>query len=123
MNIEKQPTSINHEGENRDSALSVIPVGVDHPGEHRYPLHTHYRAQLVFACDGTMTVVSDRDTWVVLPQQAVWVPAGVEHEVRAVGPFQMRTLYIHPRAARRLPRTCTVVNVTALLRELILSAV
>ena len=123
MNIEKQTFNPTHEGENRDPDVSVIPVGVDHPGEHRYPLHTHFRAQLVFACDGTMKVVSEGGTWVVLPQQAVWVPAGVAHEVRAVGPLQMRTLYIHPRAARRLAQTCTVVNVTALLRELILTAV
>ena len=34
----------------------------------------------------------------------------------------MRTLYLKPRSARRLPRGCCVVHVSALLRELILHA-
>ena len=123
MNVEKQPYHPRDDGENRDSDRPVIAVGIDHPGEHRYPPHAHFRAQLVFACDGTVTVVTERGTWVVLPQQAVWVPAGENHEVRESGAFQMRTLYIHPRAAEWLPRNCTVVNVSALLKELILGAV
>ena len=34
----------------------------------------------------------------------------------------MRTLYLKPRLARTLPRTCCVVHVSALLKELILHA-
>jgi AraC-like DNA-binding protein len=38
------------------------------------------------------------------------------------GTVAMRTLYLKPRLARTLPRDCCVVNVTPLLRELILHA-
>ena len=53
---------------------------------------------------------------------AVWVPGGIEHEIRMVGPVSMRTLYVEPEAARFMPGThCAVVEVSPLLRELILA--
>lgn len=57
------------------------------------------------------------------PQQAVWVPSGVIHEVRAPGPVAMRNLYLHPDAVQDLPDQCRVIAVSGLLRELILRAV
>src|SRR5262249_51851477 len=38
------------------------------------------------------------------------------------GTVAMRTLYLKPRLAKRLPRNCCVVNVSSLLKELILHA-
>ena len=70
-----------------------------------------------------MTVVTRDGTWMVPPQQAVWVPAGVQHEVRALGPLAMRSLYFLPELAKSLPDRCRVVRVSPLLRELILRAV
>lgn len=70
-----------------------------------------------------MTVSTGDGTWVVPPQQAVWVPPGVLHEVTSIGALAMRTLYLHPAAIGGLPEACRVVTVPALLRELILRAV
>ena len=95
----------------------------DHSAPHLYGLHHHERAQLVYASAGVMTVVTRDGTWLVPPQQAVWVPAGVEHEVRAHGPLAMRSLYLLPELAAGLPERCCVVRVSPLLRELILRAV
>ncbi|MDX1574702.1 MAG: AraC family ligand binding domain-containing protein, partial [Kiloniellales bacterium] len=95
----------------------------DHPGPHHFPLHYHFRAQLVYAVSGVMTVSTAEGTWVVPPQQAVWVPPGVQHDVRSATPLAMRTLYIHPAAAHGVPNICCVVTVPPLLRELILAAV
>lgn len=112
-----------HPGDLEDPARPIVALAVDHPGPHRFPPHRHYRAQLVYASSGVMTVVTATGTWVVPPQQAVWVPAGIEHEVRSAGPLALRSLYVHPRATEGLPQACCVVGVPPLLRELILRAV
>ena len=39
--------------------------------------HHHERAQLIHATAGTMRVSTDDGVWVVPPQRAVWMPAGV----------------------------------------------
>ncbi|MBM3531835.1 MAG: AraC family transcriptional regulator [Alphaproteobacteria bacterium] len=90
-------------------------------GHHILP-HRHRRAQVVHAIGGTMRLATETGAWVVPPRRAVWVPGGIEHEIRMVGPVSMRTLYIEPDAAPFMPSThCVVVEVSALLRELILA--
>ena len=69
-----------------------------------------------------MRVRTANGTWVVPPNRALWVPAGLEHEIRAIGSVHMRTLYLQPNPARTSlgKKDCAVVAVPALLRELIL---
>ena len=69
-----------------------------------------------------MTVRTASGTWVVPTHRAVWIPATVPHTVTMSGTVAMRTLYLKSNLVRNLPRTCCVVNVTPLLRELILHA-
>ncbi|MBM3545728.1 MAG: AraC family transcriptional regulator [Alphaproteobacteria bacterium] len=84
--------------------------------------HRHRRAQVVHAITGTMRLSTETGAWVVPPRRAVWVPGGIEHEIRMVGPVSMRTLYIEPDAAPFMPEArCVVVEVSPLLRELILA--
>jgi AraC-like DNA-binding protein len=90
-------------------------------GHHILP-HRHRRAQVVHAITGTMRLATESGAWVVPPRRAVWVPGGIEHEIRMVGPVSMRTLYIEPDAASFMPAVrCVVIEVSALLRELILA--
>ena len=69
-----------------------------------------------------MSVVTRAGIWVVPTLRAVWIPAGVPHTITMSGKVAMRTLYLKPLLARALPRDCCVVNVSPLLRELILHA-
>ncbi|MEM7121319.1 MAG: helix-turn-helix transcriptional regulator [Pseudomonadota bacterium] len=85
--------------------------------------HSHCRAQLLFAIEGVMTVSTRDGTWVVPPQQAVWVPAGTEHDVLFMQDIAMRSLYLDPTVVGGLPETCCVVSVSPLLRELIMRAI
>jgi AraC-like DNA-binding protein len=89
---------------------------------HVVPLHYHPEDQLVYACRGVMSVQSSDGTWVVPPQRAVWIPARVPHSILMSGSVSMRTLYLRARLARSLPRNCCVVNMSPLLKELILHA-
>ena len=103
--------------------MRIVALAGDHAVAHRYDWHRHFRAQLVYASEGVMTVGTATGTWVVPRQQAVWMPAGVEHEVSAAGPLAMRSLYIHPDHVAAFPGACQVVSVPPLLRELILRLV
>ena len=69
-----------------------------------------------------MTVATQQGVWVVPPLRAVWIPADTVHSVAMSGQVSMRTLYFFPRLCPSLPRRCFVMNVSLLLRELILHA-
>jgi AraC-like DNA-binding protein len=75
-----------------------------------------------------MTVRTAESAWVVPPHRAVWIPARVHYAVEMAGAVAMRTLYVRSGLRRNgwgattMPRACAVVNVTPLLRELILRA-
>jgi AraC-like DNA-binding protein len=94
----------------------------DYPSGHIVPLHFHDWDQLVYASRGVMTVRTSEGAWVVPPQRAVWIPAMVPHTLTMSGIVAMRTLYLRKFVARALPRTCSVINVSPLLKELILHA-
>ena len=84
--------------------------------------HRHGRAQLIYATAGTMRVSTERAVWVVPPQRALWMPAGVRHSIVMSGAVTMRTLYLRRDAAQGMPEHCRVLPVSPLLRELIVRA-
>jgi AraC-like DNA-binding protein len=84
--------------------------------------HHHERAQLIYATAGTMRVSTDDGVWVVPPQRALWMPAGVSHSIVMLGDTTMRTLYVRDDAAAAMPTVCRVLSISPLLRELIVRA-
>jgi len=85
--------------------------------------HSHPRAQLLYGIEGVLTVQTEAGRWVLPPERAVWVPAGIKHRADIAGRVRMRSLFVAAGAARRLPAQCCVVTVSPLLRALILEAV
>lgn len=102
---------------------AVVGVALDYPDGHVIPFHSHPRAQLLHAVEGVMTVTTEKGTWVVPPQRGVWIPATEKHQIATSGQLLMRTLYIQKDAVSDLPEECCVVNITPLLKELILHMV
>ncbi len=102
---------------------AVVAYGRDLDRGERLDFHAHRRAQLVYASDGIMAVTTRAATYLVPPQRAVWMPGGVEHRIDARSRVRMRTLYIDPAAEADLPTAVCVLNITPLLRELIIAAV
>ncbi|HEX4005907.1 MAG TPA: helix-turn-helix transcriptional regulator [Acidobacteriaceae bacterium] len=94
----------------------------DYPPRHVIGLHFHDRDQLVYASRGVMTIRTEAGVWVVPTHRAVWIPASVPHTIAMSGTVAMRTLYLKPGLAVSMPRDCCVVNISPLLRELILHA-
>src|SRR5579872_5147130 len=64
------------------------------PPRHYFPQHAHDWHQLAYAVDGTLTVSLDRQTLVVSPDQAVWLPTGVSHAVGSLLGAEFRSLWI-----------------------------
>ncbi len=106
-----------------DLPQSVVAHGRDLEKGQILPFHNHRRAQLVYASNGFMTVTTRDASYVVPPQRAVWMPASVEHRIDARSAVTMRTLYFDSQASRNLPAEVSVLQVTPLLRELIVAAV
>jgi AraC-like DNA-binding protein len=88
--------------------------------DHVEPPHAHEWDQLTYAASGVLHVETADARWVVPPHRAVWVPAGMTHVERMFGPVSVRTLYLAEGLATSLPNHCQTVNVSSLLRELIL---
>ncbi|MFO1339471.1 MAG: helix-turn-helix transcriptional regulator [Burkholderiaceae bacterium] len=91
--------------------------------------HWHAWAQLVFSINGAVRVSARGDgsdsSYLVPPSRAVWIPPGVVHAVTAVEQADLRTLYLHETAVQALSAggdwaRCRVLEVTPLLRELVL---
>jgi AraC-like DNA-binding protein/quercetin dioxygenase-like cupin family protein len=117
---QKRQAGVFDQSGDRRSAITTLTR--DYAAGQVIPLHFHDRDQLVYASRGVMTIGSRDGTWVVPPNRAVWIPARVSHTITMSGSVAMRTLYLKPRLAKELPSDCCVINVPALLKELILYA-
>ena len=99
----------------------VLAYAADRPAGCVTDLHTHTHGQLLHIVSGTLLVDTEAGTFVVPSERAVWVPGGVVHGSKTKSTTQMRNIYIRPDAGRALPESVNVVQVTPLLRELILT--
>jgi AraC-like DNA-binding protein len=84
--------------------------------------HVHDWHQLIYASSGVLTVWTERGSWITPPQRAIFVPAGIAHEIAFAARSALRTLYLRPEWSGALPADCAVITVSPLLRELILRA-
>jgi AraC-like DNA-binding protein len=65
-----------------------------------------------------MTVHTDTGAWVVPPHRGAWIPARCKYRLEMTGEVALRMLYVRPRLTPAF-ENCSVVNITPLLRELI----
>jgi hypothetical protein len=81
--------------------------------------HYHDVQQLVYPSRGVLAISTALGTWIVPPQRAVWIPAGVPHAHQAHGPVQMRTLAFPASLDPPGLDRPAVFGVSGLLREVI----
>jgi quercetin dioxygenase-like cupin family protein len=111
---------------NHRSTAGVHLVARDYPKGMRLDPHMHREAQLVYAAKGTMQVNTPGGRWLVPPDRAVWVPAGLEHAIDVLVDIEMRTLYFDLAWLKREKRyegltREFVVRVSPLLNQAILA--
>lgn len=105
------------------AARPVTGMSAEYPNGHLIALHGHRRAQFLYAIQGVMVIEAAAGRWVVPPTRGVWLQAGVLHTVRMRGQVSMQTVFVDMDAAPNLPDQNGVLEVSPLLRELILEAV
>src|ERR671932_31569 len=93
------------------------------PARHYFPEHMHRWNQMVYAISGVLTVAVEGRSFVISPDQAVWLPTGVRHRVGSLLGAEFRSLWIADEAGRGVADLPTVLAVQPLLRALILEAV
>lgn len=84
-----------------------------------FPVHSHRWHQFVYATAGTLVAEVAGAWYVITPEQAIWVPAGVPHTTGALNGAAFRNLYVADLPALGMPASCTVFAVTPLMRALI----
>ena len=92
--------------------------------------HSHPWAQVAISISGVARITAGRATYLVPAWRAVWIPPGIEHVVSVIEAAELRTLYVYQApgqvgpgtrtAAQRVWHGCRVLEVSALLRELVL---
>ncbi len=122
--MQYRQTDISHATEAELRALKALPRPVfGHasalPNRAIGRQHSHPWAQLSYAIEGVIEVVTDAGRFVAPPMFAVWIPAGVSHGVHCSQQTTIRSLYIDPQALPWQRPQCQVIAVTLLLRELI----
>lgn len=85
--------------------------------------HTHPWGQLLYAIRGVMKVQTEAGYYIIPPSRALWMLPGLRHNVTMSGTVEMRTVYLDTTVLSGLPSYSSVIQVSPLLRELLLAAV
>ena len=93
------------------------------PARHSFPEHAHRWNQMVYAISGVLTVAVEGRSFVISPEQAVWLPTGLRHRVGSLLGAEFRSFWIADEAGQGMPAIPTVFGVSRLLRALIVEAV
>ena len=100
----------------------MVALGRQYPASFELAEHSHRRSQFLYAARGVMVVSTPHGAWVAPPERAVWIPGGTPHAVKMVGVVHTRSVLIEPGGCRSGAKTCEVVAVSPLLRQLLLEA-
>jgi len=105
----------------QDHPRRVVALAADLPRGHVNARHSHERGQLLYTRSGAVTVWTDDGVFVLPPDRAVWIAPGDGHATRYLMRSELRTIYVRTEHTPGLPTATTAVNVTPLLRELLLA--
>jgi AraC-like DNA-binding protein len=72
---------------------------------------------------GLARASTSHGTWLVPCRRALWIPAGVRHDLRMQGVVEMQSLYFDTAVFPDMPDRCRVVAISSLMRSLMAEAV
>lgn len=101
----------------------VLVRRAQYPASDRILPHSHRRSQLLCALEGMAIVIAERNRWLILPDHALWIPAGVRHSVETIEPLTTGSIYIEPAALSDQPAQSHVVRMSELMKSLLAEAV
>lgn len=100
----------------------IVGFACDYPAGLSTGMHSHPRAQLLYATAGVMRVDTGGSNYLVPPTTGLFLPSDAEHAISMDGPVAMRALFMREDAATRVSKAAKVISVSGLLREVILAA-
>ncbi|MBE3025398.1 helix-turn-helix domain-containing protein [Janthinobacterium sp. GW458P] len=83
--------------------------------------HSHPWGQVTMALEGVLRITANNSSWVLPPMRAIWIAPNVEHAVTILEKTRLRPLCIHAARAPFAGRDCKVLEVSNLLRQLIMA--
>jgi len=81
--------------------------------------HNHNWGQFVYANKGVMAVITEEGRYLIPPEQGVWVPATIDHEIITSTDVELTSLYIENEQAEEFSVSCEVLNVSPFLKTLL----
>lgn len=114
-------TRVNLPGREPSSVRPVRLVARDLNADELLAAHRHAWGQVTYSLDGVVRVTSGNSTWIVPPHRAIWIPPKALHEVTTLEKAKLRALYVYAAAAPFTGGQCEVLEVSPLLRELIVA--
>lgn len=104
-----------------DAPRPIAAMAKTWAADERIPLHIHRRGQLLHAVSGIMRVETAETAWIVPPARALWLPPELPHSITMRSRLEMRTIYIDRATCGTLQRQPVLLEISRLLRELILA--
>jgi len=105
-----------------DDAPTPAPITVraqDIAARSYFPEHEHDWGQLVYAMEGVLNVVVTGKSYIISPEQAVWLPPGTRHRVGSRFGAKFRSLWGLVENHPELESQTEVIGVGPLLKALI----
>lgn len=90
----------------------------NYPAGYAGYIHSHARAQFLYAASGSMKISFDIGCWIIPPQRAVWVPPRSNRQHRPVGDAD--SLHSRGQLSGCAPDKPKMIGVSPVLRELVL---
>lgn len=81
--------------------------------------HAHTWGQLTYSLTGIMRIETTQGNFIIPPQYALWIPAGIVHTAFMLSKTEFRSLYVEQPFLTQFPNRCVVYEVSPMVREMI----
>lgn len=98
----------------------LVPLTAEFKAMSQITSHSHPWSQLAYSCRGIMHIETDGSTFVIPPEQALWIPPGVTHQHYCKNKVSYRSLHIDAELSEILGNEVRPLTVDPLLKSLIL---
>ena len=110
-----------HNSGEQDKASPLVITKIEQWSPGGLVRHRHTRHELMYATSGVVHITTMKGEWILPPSRALWITAETEHALKVIKPAKTIVLYIDRAVSYPDCDHCMVVNVSPLIRELIIA--
>lgn len=115
------PKLLNHRFNPDAITSAIVPISACFPydREHslRSMLHSHVKGQLVYIKSGRAQIQIENRIYIFKPDQMIWIPDGIRHDVVMKKEVDFRAIYFAPQVFPQLPKSVEIFPVSSLLKK------